>query len=87
MNFKAIGFGAEMWTEEMRQEIEKRFKAPAYNIYGLTEIMGPGVGLECSAQDGLHILKIISILKLLIQKHFKHWRWKKGRTCFNYFNT
>ena len=57
LDFKAIGFGAEMWTEEMRKEIEKRFNAPAYNIYGLTEIMGPGVGLECSAQDGLHIFE------------------------------
>ena len=57
LGFKAIGFGAEMWTEEMRQEIEKRFNAPAYNIYGLTEIMGPGVGLECSVQDGLHLFE------------------------------
>ena len=57
MDFKAIGFGAEMWTEEMRRKIEKRFNAPAYNIYGLTEIMGPGVALECSAQDGLHIFE------------------------------
>jgi phenylacetate-CoA ligase len=57
LGFKAIGFGAEMWTEEMRQEIEKRFNAPAYNIYGLTEIMGPGVGLECGVQDGLHIFE------------------------------
>lgn len=55
MGLKAIGFGAEMWTEEMRQEIQKRFNAPAYNIYGLTEVMGPGVGLECSEKDGLHI--------------------------------
>lgn len=57
MGFKAIGFGAEMWTEEMRRKIEERFNAPAYNIYGLTEIMGPGVGLECSAQNGLHIFE------------------------------
>ncbi len=57
LNLKAIGFGAEMWTEEMRQEIEKRFNAPAYNIYGLTEIIGPGVGIECDAQDGLHIFE------------------------------
>jgi len=57
LDFKAIGFGAEMWTEEMRQEIEKRFNAPAYNIYGLTEIMGPGVGLECNVQDGLHLFE------------------------------
>ncbi|KZX15860.1 phenylacetate-coenzyme A ligase [Methanobrevibacter cuticularis] len=55
INLKAIGFGAEMWTEEMRQEIQTRFGAPAYNIYGLTELMGPGIAVECSAQDGLHI--------------------------------
>lgn len=55
VGLKAIGFGAEMWTEEMRQEIQKRFNAPAYNIYGLTEVIGPGVGLECSERDGLHI--------------------------------
>jgi phenylacetate-CoA ligase len=57
MNLKSIGFGAEMWTVEIRREIEKRFKAPAYNIYGLTEIIGPGVALECSTQDGLHIME------------------------------
>jgi phenylacetate-CoA ligase len=57
LNLKAVGFGAEMWTKEMRQELEKRFNAPAYNIYGLTEIMGPGIGLECQEQDGLHIME------------------------------
>lgn len=57
LNLKAIGFGAEMWTEEMRQEIQNRFHAPAYNIYGLTEIMGPGVALECQEQDGLHVME------------------------------
>ena len=57
LDLKAIGFGAEMWTEEMRQKIEQRFNAPAYNIYGLTEIMGPGIGLECNMQDGLHIFE------------------------------
>jgi phenylacetate-CoA ligase len=57
LNLKAIGFGAEMWTEEMRQEIQKRFNAPAYNIYGLTEIMGPGIALECPEQDGLHVME------------------------------
>lgn len=57
LNLKSIGFGAEMWTEEMRQEIQNRFNAPAYNIYGLTEIMGPGVALECPEQDGLHVME------------------------------
>ena len=57
LNLKAIGFGAEGWTQEMREKIEEKFKAPAYNIYGLTEIMGPGIGLECPEQDGLHIFE------------------------------
>lgn len=57
LNLKAVGFGAEMWTAEMRQEIEKRFNAPAYNIYGLTEIIGPGVALECPEQAGLHVME------------------------------
>ena len=55
LNIKAIGFGAEMWTEEIRQKVEDLYGAKAYNIYGLTELMGPGVGIECEAQNGLHI--------------------------------
>ena len=55
LGLKAIGFGAEMWTQEMRKKIEESFNAPAYNIYGLTELMGPGVAVECSQQEGLHI--------------------------------
>ena len=57
MKLEAVGFGAEMWTEEMRQEIQRRFNASAYNIYGLTEIIGPGVALECPEQDGLHVME------------------------------
>ena len=55
LNLKVIGFGSESWTDEMRQQIEEKFKTPAYNIYGLTEVMGPGVGMECSQQNGLHL--------------------------------
>ncbi|OQD58098.1 putative coenzyme F390 synthetase [Methanobrevibacter arboriphilus JCM 13429 = DSM 1125] len=55
VGLKAIGFGAEMWTEEMRKKIENDFNAPAFNIYGLTELMGPGIAVECSSQNGLHI--------------------------------
>ncbi len=55
LKLKAGSFGAEMWTEEMRKEIENRFGLKAYNVYGLTEIIGPGVAHECMAQDGLHI--------------------------------
>ncbi|MCS7279874.1 MAG: phenylacetate--CoA ligase [Thermodesulfobacteriaceae bacterium] len=55
LKLKAGSFGAEMWTEEMRKEIEKRFGLKAYNVYGLTEIIGPGVAHECTEQAGLHV--------------------------------
>jgi phenylacetate-CoA ligase len=51
-------FGAEPWSENMRQEIEKAMGLTAFNIYGLSEIMGPGVAMECSeARDGMHIFE------------------------------
>jgi len=51
-------FGAEPWSEQMRQEIEKAFDIKALNIYGLSEIMGPGVSMECSeAREGMHIFE------------------------------
>ncbi|MFN3921475.1 MAG: phenylacetate--CoA ligase family protein [Caldimicrobium sp.] len=55
LKLRAGSFGAEMWTEEMRKEIERRFGLKAYNVYGLTEIIGPGVAHECENQEGLHI--------------------------------
>lgn len=55
MGLRVIGFGSEPWTEEMRQRLQDSFNAPAYNIYGLTEMMGPGVAVECHKQNGLHI--------------------------------
>lgn len=48
-------FGAEPWTEAMRKEIEQRMGISARNIYGLTELGGPGMAYDCEAQDGLHI--------------------------------
>lgn len=48
-------FGAEPWTEEMRSDIEKKLGIKAYDIYGLTEITGPGVAFECKEQNGMHI--------------------------------
>lgn len=48
-------FGAEMWTEEMRKSLEEKLGITAHNIYGLTELMGPGVAAECKYQTGLHI--------------------------------
>ena len=52
---KAGIFGAEAWSEEMRQEIQKTMGIKAYDIYGLTELSGPGVAFECSEQTGMHI--------------------------------
>ena len=52
---KAGIFGAEPWTEEMRQSIQKSLGIKAYDIYGLTEISGPGVAFECEEQKGMHI--------------------------------
>ncbi len=52
---KAGIFGAEPWTEEMRQSIEKSLGIKAYDIYGLTETSGPGVAFECKEQTGMHI--------------------------------
>ena len=52
---KAGIFGAEAWSEEMRQDIQKSLGIKAYDIYGLTELSGPGVSFECSAQSGMHV--------------------------------
>lgn len=55
LNLRVGIFGAEPWTEEMRQQIESSLKVKAIDIYGLSEIIGPGVANECQYQNGLHI--------------------------------
>ena len=51
-------FGGEPWTEEMRRDMEEKMGIKGHDIYGLSEIMGPGVGIECTeAQDGLHLME------------------------------
>ena len=55
LQLKAGIFGAEAWSEEMRRDIEDTLGIKAYDIYGLTEISGPGVAFECEAQTGMHI--------------------------------
>jgi phenylacetate-CoA ligase len=52
---KIGAFGAEPWTEAMRKELEEKLGIKAYDIYGLTEIIGPGVGYECVHQNGTHL--------------------------------
>ena len=55
LSLKAGIFGAEPWTEEMRAQIEAKLGIKAYDIYGLSEIMGPGVSYECECQCGMHV--------------------------------
>lgn len=55
LKLKAGVFGAEPWTEEMRKTIEESLGIKAYDVYGLTEVMGPGVSFECEQQKGMHI--------------------------------
>jgi phenylacetate-CoA ligase len=50
-------FGAEPWSESMRKHIEAESGIRAHDIYGLSEIIGPGVGIECPEQDGLHLFE------------------------------
>lgn len=65
LKIRAGIFGAEPWTEEMRKSIEKSLNIKAYDIYGLTEIMGPGVAYECSAQNGMHVNEDHFIIEIL----------------------
>ena len=55
IKLKAGIFGAEPWTEEMRIQIQEKLGIQAFDIYGLSEIIGPGVSFECSEQTGMHI--------------------------------
>ncbi len=55
LKLKAGIFGAEAWSQEMRHDIENKLGIKAFDIYGLTEISGPGVAFECSEQSGMHI--------------------------------
>ncbi len=68
---KAGIFGAEPWTNEMRQQIEKGLGIKAYDIYGLTEIMGPGVAYECSEQNGMHVNEDHFIIEIVDPETFE----------------
>jgi len=57
LKLKAGFFGAEPWTEEMRRQIERRLHIKALDIYGLSEVCGPGVAGECLVQNGLHVFE------------------------------
>lgn len=65
LSLKAGIFGAEPWTEEMRSTIEEKLGIKAYDIYGLSEVMGPGVACECECQDGMHIWEDNFIVEII----------------------
>ncbi len=65
MPLRAGIFGAEPWTEEMRRQIEQKLNIRAYDIYGLTEIMGPGVAYECECQHGMHVNEDHFIIEII----------------------
>lgn len=65
IKLKAGIFGAEPWTEDMRHAIEDSLGIKAYDIYGLSEIMGPGVAYECSEQEGMHICEDMFIAEII----------------------
>lgn len=68
---KAGIFGAEPWTEEMRRKIEEKLHIKAYDIYGLTEVMGPGVAFECQCQKGMHVNEDDFIVEVLDPETFE----------------
>ena len=71
IKLKAGIFGAEAWSEEMRQDIQNKLGIKAYDIYGLTEIEGPGVAFECQEQDGMHICEDVVIPEIVDPETFE----------------
>ncbi len=65
LKLKAGIFGAEPWTEDMRKAIESSLGIRAHDVYGLTEIMGPGVSYECEMQSGMHICEDMFIPEII----------------------
>jgi len=65
LKLKSCILGAEPWTEEMRKTIQSTLKVKAYDVYGLTEVMGPGVSFECENQSGMHINEDMFIAEII----------------------
>lgn len=65
LHLKAGIFGAEPWSEDMRRKIEEKLHIKAYDIYGLSEIMGPGVACECECKNGMHVWEDMFIPEII----------------------
>ncbi len=74
-------FGAEPWSVNTRKELEKSFGIKAYDSYGLSEMMGPGVAFECKEQDGLHIWEDAFIVEILDKDGKQCAPGEKGELC------
>ena len=76
----AIGcFGAEPWSDESRKELEESLHIKAYDSYGLSEMMGPGVAFECQEQNGLHIWEDHFLIEILDENEQPCGAWRAGR--------
>jgi phenylacetate-CoA ligase len=71
LRLRAGLFGAEPWSEAMRDEIERGLHLKAYDNYGLTEVIGPGVSFECSERDGLHVNEDHFIMEVIDRNTLK----------------
>lgn len=71
LKLKSGIFGAEPWSNQMRDKIERLLNLSAYDIYGLSEVMGPGVSIECSHKNGLHIFEDAFIAETIDPKTMK----------------
>ena len=80
---KIGAFGAEPWTENMRNEIEEKLGIKAYDIYGLSEIAGPGVGYECECQHGTHLNEDHYFPEIINPNTFTHLT-KEGMPLLRY---
>jgi phenylacetate-CoA ligase len=74
ITFQYAPLGAEPWTEEMRNEIERKMGMKAINSYGMSEIMGPGVAMECLMQHGMHIWEDHFVPEVINRKREKFWK-------------
>ncbi len=83
IKLKAGIFGAEPWSNAMRRQLEERWNITAYDIYGLSEVLGPGVACECSCQNGLHVFEDHFIPEIVDPETFEPLPYgQKGELVF-----
>ncbi len=86
LSLKAAIFGGEPWSENTRKQLEKRLNLKAYDCYGLSEMIGPGVGFECQEQDGLHIWNDNFLVEVLDENGEQVAEGEKGELVLTSLN-